>query len=94
MIIEKYKLMGFQKSNKKNKKYDAILENTTTGKIKYVSFGSSNPKHATYRDKTGLNLYDIHGDKKRRKSYIARHTANDYHKKKYSPAWFSLNYLW
>ena len=84
--------MGFQKSNKKNKKYDAILENTTTGKIKYVSFGAIG--YATYRDKTGLNLYETHNDKKRRKSYIARHTANDYHKKKYSPAWFSLNYLW
>ena len=84
--------MGFQKSNKKDKKYDGILKNIKTGKIKYVSFGAIG--YATFRDKTGLNLYETHNDKKRRSSYRARHMANNYHKKKYSPAWFSINYLW
>lgn len=89
---EDYILIGFRKSNKKNKKYDGILKNKKTSKIKHISFGDN--RFENYRDKTGLNLYDnlIHGDKKRRKKFRKRHEKNA--KYKYSSAWFSYHYLW
>jgi len=87
-----YKLNGFRKSTRKNKMYDAILSNKKTGKHKIIPFGDN--KMENYRDVTGLNLYPklIHGDKKRRKNFRARHKKNA--KYKFSSAWFSYYYLW
>ena len=89
-----YKLIGFRKSKRKNKKYDAILENKQTGKNKYVSFGQLPYEH--YEDKTGLDIYKHlnHYDKNRRRLYRIRAGSNDYQKVVFSPAYFSWNYLW
>ena len=81
------KLVGYRKSTRKFKKYDAILEEN--GKKVYVPFGDN--RYETYQDKTGLGLYKTHGDKERRRLYRLRHgTPGD----KYSPSWFSWTILW
>ena len=41
---KEYKLLGYRKSKTKHKKYDAVLENKKTGKIKYVPFGDNRSK--------------------------------------------------
>ena len=88
-----YKLLGYRKSKTKHKKYDAILENKTTKTIHTVPFGDK--KYSNYRDLTGLNLYPnlLHGDKKRRILYRARH-KKDLKEGYYSPGYFSYFILW
>jgi len=93
LSMDDYKLLGFRKSTKEFKKYDAILSNRKTGKIKYMSFGDN--RYDNYRDMTGLDLYPdkIHNDKKRRLLYRLRH----HHNVRYgywSPSWFSFFVLW
>ena len=88
-----YKLLGFEKSTRKNKMYSAILENKKTKRKIRVHFGHNTMEN--YQDKTGLNLYPhlIHGDKERRRLYRARHKVylkDGY----YSSGFFSYNYLW
>jgi len=89
-----YKLIRFVKSNTAGKMYDAVLEKRDDRtRRKRVPFGDN--KMMNYQDKTGLNLYNglIHGDQKRRESYIARHKG--FLKPGfYSPGWFSMKYLW
>ena len=87
-----YKLLGFEKSNRANKQYNALLQRKTDNKIIRVPFGS---KMENYQDKTGLNLYPhlIHGNKERRRLYRARHKVylkDGY----YSPSFFSIKFLW
>ena len=81
------KLIGYRKSTRKFKKYDAILKDEN-GKLSYVPFGDN--RYETFQDKTGLGLYKTHGDKERRRLYRLRHIEGE----KYSPAWFSWNTLW
>jgi hypothetical protein len=95
MILENptdYSFIGFRKSLTKNKKYDAILSNKITKKVKYISFGDTRFKQ--YRDSTGLGLYSKKdtNDKKRRDLYLKRHSGED--KNKYSSGYFSIKYLW
>ena len=90
---KEYKLLGFEKSTRKNKKYNAILQNKKTGRQVRVPFGDV--RYQQYKDTTGLGLYSHkdHGDKKRRASYKARHSVyvqDGY----YSPGFFSMRYLW
>ena len=82
-----------------NKKYKAILSNG-----KSVHFGNKGSEH--YKDKVpkskGGQLYKHlnHLDKKRRQNYIERHSGiklKDGRRAvdvKFTPAWFSLKYLW
>ena len=88
-----YKLLGYEKATRKNKMYNAILQNRKTGQLVRVPFGST--EYENYQDKTGLNLYPhlIHGDKKRKKLYIARH-KKDLKAGYYSPGYFSYFILW
>ena len=93
LSMEDYKLLGFRKSQKQYKKYDAILKNINNDKIKYMPFGDN--RYENFRDLTGLDLYPekIHNDNKRRKLYKSRHR----HFLKsgfYSPAFFSFFFLW
>ena len=81
------KLIGYRKSTRKFKKYDAILKDDT-GKLSYVPFGDN--RYESYHDKTGLGLYKTHGDKERRRLYRLRHIEGE----KYSPSWLSWNVLW
>jgi len=88
-----FNLSGFEKSNRKGKMYNALLERVSDGKIIRVPFGST--QYQNYRDITGLNLYPhlIHRDTDRRRRYQARHQVylkNGY----YSSGLFSLLYLW
>jgi hypothetical protein len=87
-----YKVVSYRKSNTKYKKYDAILQNSK-GKTFIVPFGDN--RYENYQDLTGLNLYKelLHGDKKRRKLYRARH-KKDLKASHYSPGYFSYFVLW
>ncbi len=90
-VMQPVKLIGFSKSHLENKKYDAILVNKNSKKIKLVPFGSSS--HQQYRDSTGLNLYSHldHLDEKRKENYFKRFGKDA---KKYTPKYFSHKYLW
>jgi hypothetical protein len=87
-----YKLVRFEKSKAKNKKYAAILKDKE-GKERRVNFGDIRYEH--YKDSTPLKLYSKldHNDKERRRLYRARHKGY-LDKDKYSPAYFSWFYLW
>lgn len=88
-----YKLLGYDRSKRKGKMYDALLERKKDKKIIRVSFGDATMEN--FRDLTGLNLYPhlIHGNEKRRKLFRARHKG--YLKKGYySPSYFSYFILW
>lgn len=83
------------------KKYTAILPDHIYPKKshkKRVHFGDRRYEH--YKDTVPKRQggkqwsHKDHLDSKRRKSYRARHGANGYHKKLYSPAWFSYYFLW
>lgn len=89
-----YKFIRFEKSNRRNKKYMAVLVRKGDNKIKQVHFGDS--RYSQFEDKTGLDLYSHknHYDLKRRANYRARHSAKGHHLKKYTPAYYSYNYLW
>ena len=78
-------VIKFRKSTKKFKKYDAIMSDNSI-----VSFGDN--RHFHYFDKIGLYSKLNHLDKKRRDNYKARHHKDI--NKKFSPGWFSYNYLW
>jgi hypothetical protein len=86
-----HKLLGYRRSSKNGKKYDAILERRKDKKIIYVPFGAS--AYSNYQDKTGLNLYKTHGNEKRRTSYRARH-KKDLKSGFYSAGFFSYYILW
>ena len=88
-----YKLLGFKKSNYKNKMYNAVLQNNKNNKIINIQFGDK--LYENYQDKTGLNLfpYLIHNDSKRRNNYRAR-SVGKVRNEFYSPSYFSYNYLW
>jgi hypothetical protein len=85
------KFIKFKKSDKKNKKYTAIIYNNKTKRINNVHFGDT--RYQQYKDSTGLGLYSHldHNDKERRR-YHKRHYKTS--KKKYSPSYFSMKYLW
>jgi hypothetical protein len=95
--MSEYKMIRFQKSKAKNKKYAAILSkiccNTIKKKEYILNFGDK--RYQQYEDKTGLNLYSKldHFDKKRRNNYHSRHSKN-VKQGIFSPAYFSMEYLW
>ena len=88
---KEYSLVGFRKSTKPGKKYDALIKRKSDNKIISISFGDVN--YESYGDKTGLGLYKTHGDFKRRMAYRKRHQhniKNGY----YSASLFALKKLW
>lgn len=87
-----YIFVKFRKSNRKHKKYDAILKHRHTGRQRTVSFGDVRYEH--FKDSTGIGAWSHkdHGDAKRRKSYRQRHSATA--RSKYSSSWFAYHYLW
>jgi hypothetical protein len=86
-----YKLLGYRKSNTKNKKYDAVIKRTGSDKEVLIPFGDI--RYENYHDLTGLNLYKLHGDKKRRTLYKQRH-KKDLLTGYFSPGYFSYFILW
>ena len=89
-----FKFIKFVRSSDSNKKYDAILENKSTGRRKKISFGQRGASQ--YRDATGLKLYSKfdHNDLARRKAYRQRHEGEGEPNRKYSAGWFSWWFLW
>ena len=88
---ELFKLIKFQVSTTRGKKYDAIIEDQKTKKQKRIPFGALG--YQQYQDKA-LGVYSAlnHNDLKRRANYRKRHAGNM--NVKWSPGWFSANYLW
>lgn len=82
-----------------NKKY-RVTVHFKSGRKKTVQFGDK--RYEQYADKTPLKLYSRknHGDLDRRRRYRARHCKIKRGDGRtacgvvYSPAWFSLKYLW
>ena len=102
MIIDRpedYKLVGFERSHVRGKKYDAILckKKNTMRKgqksvVRRVPFGAVG--YEQFKDSTGKGLYTRvnHGDPKRRRNYRTRHNGEN--KRKFSSGYFSWKYLW
>ena len=67
MDFKLFKLIGFE-VGKGNKKYNALLKEKKTGKIKKISFGDK--RYQQYEDKA-LKIYSHlnHYDEKRRNNY-------------------------
>jgi hypothetical protein len=84
--------MEFTKSTNPNKKYDIVVDG------KKISFGAAG--YQQYHDKIGLYSNLDHKDVKRRQAYRNRHSkilladGRPAYKVRYTPAWFSWNYLW
>jgi len=96
-LKSEYKLVKIQKSTDPKKKYDAVLENKQTGRIKVMSFGSRPMQQ--YRDSTKLKLYKSkdHLDKNRKKAFLDRFRGTRERqnwKKEWTPLYFSTRYLW
>ena len=91
-MADQFRLLRFERSRTKNKKYDAIIEDKKTKRTQRVPFGQIG--YAQYKDTTGLKLYSRldHGDEERRKNYLARHEKTRH--KKWSSSWFSWQFLW
>ena len=76
-----YKLKGFEKSNRKDKKYNALLQaKDNPNAIVKIPFGgirANGEPYGQYRDKTPLKLYSKYdtNDKERRRLYRNRHIA-------------------
>lgn len=89
---DRFKHIRFERSKTRGKKYDAIIEDKITKKRQRVSFGDDS--YQQYFDSTGLKLYSRldHKDPRRRELYKARHEKTRH--KKFSPSWYSDNYLW
>jgi hypothetical protein len=87
--------LRFEKSKRKDKKYDAVLQNKQTNREVRVPFGAIG--YEQFRDSTGLGLYtkDNHGDKNRKRNYRSRHSKEmASFKEFYSPGFFAMRYLW
>lgn len=87
-----FKILRFEKSKRKNKKYTVFIFNKKTKRINKVHFGDI--RYEQYKDTTPLKLYSHknHLDKERRKRYKARHEKTRH--RKYSASWFSDKFLW
>lgn len=83
-------------SSAKNKKYSVYV--MKDGKKKLINFGDVRYQH--YKDKIGKFSRLDHGDKDRRKSYLARakgiknKAGQLTWKDKTSPNYFSIRFLW
>lgn len=101
----KERIVRFEKSHRKGKKYLALIREIGTGKVRRVHFGGDG--YVQYKDRTGLGLYDSvsHGDRKRMQRYFLRHSGTRHRgraieKEKrasggyYTPKILSHIYLW
>lgn len=91
--MDKWSLKGFIPSQRKHKKYAAVLINDRSKKEVSLHFGDD--RYEQYKDSTGLGKFSHldHGDKTRRESYRSRHKGR-VKPKMFSPGYFALQYLW
>ena len=92
-----YSFVRFVKSNRKDKKYKAILKNKKTGREVGVHFGAikqDGTPYEQYKDSTGLGLYTKynHNDKQRQQRYRTRHHKDNL--TDYTAGHFSYYFLW
>jgi predicted mannosyl-3-phosphoglycerate phosphatase (HAD superfamily) len=89
-----YTFVKFERSKDSKKKYDAILKNNKTSRLRRISFGAKG--YEQYKDSTGKKLYTHvdHLDEERRRLYRKRHAGEGDPSRKYSAGWFSWHYLW
>ena len=101
----KERIVRFEKSKRKGKKYMAIVENRKTKKRRKLHFGAIG--YQQFKDRTPLQLYKKgnHGTRKRMRNYFNRHSGTPIRKKaiekeirkskgKYNPKILSHMYLW
>ena len=71
----KEKIIKFEKSKIKGKKYTAYIKNNATKKIRMIHFGASD--YQQYKDRTPLKLYAYknHNDRRRMQNYFNRHSG-------------------
>lgn len=99
------RIVKFERSKTKHKKYAAYIQNRMTRKIHKLNFGDN--RYQQYKDSTPLKLYRKlnHGSQKRMRNYFNRHSgianrekAIAYEKRKsngkYTPKLLSHIYLW
>lgn len=100
----KEKLLQIKKSNKKDKKYMALVRGEK-GTVRTIHFGARD--YQQYKDSTKLGIYRSknHGDPKRRSNYFRRHSGTESKSKairkefkkshgKYNAKILSHKYLW
>ncbi len=91
-----FDFLEFRRARDPRKKYDAILRNRTTGRLKRVPFGDS--AYPQYFDGTGLGLYSARDlwatpdGRERQRRFFARHARAA--REPFSSAWFSAHFLW
>ena len=71
----KERIVRFEKSKNKKKKYTAYVKNIKTKKTRKIHFGASD--YEQYRDSTPLKLYKHknHNSRKRMQNYFSRHSG-------------------
>lgn len=91
-MSDQFRLIRFERSRTKGKKYDAIIEDVKTKRTQRVPFGQIG--YDQYFDSTGKKLYSRfdHKDPERRKNYLARHEKTRH--KKHSASYYSAVFLW
>lgn len=96
--VKDYKIVRFEKSPLRDKKYRVYLEpksklSSDRTALRSFDFGQTGYEH--FKDSTPLKLYskDDHNDQKRRELYRNRF-RHLYDPEVYSPTYFSWNYLW
>lgn len=74
-ITMKERIVKFEKSKLKGKKYKVTVKNKKTNKERVLHFGGLG--YEQYKDSTPLKLYSNvnHGTKKRRDNYFNRHSG-------------------
>ena len=71
----KERILKFEKSKQKGKKYTVIVEDRDTKKTRTIHFGGLG--YQQYKDRTPLKLYakDNHNTRKRMRNYLKRHSG-------------------
>lgn len=85
-----WKLIGFRRSEKPDKKVVAILKFRQN--IKEIHFGQRGS--STYHDLTKVGGDPVHNDPKKRENYRKRHKGEGDAEKKWSAGYLSYHYLW
>lgn len=69
------RIIKIKKSDRKGKKYCAIVQDKRTKKTRKIHFGALG--YEQYKDSTKLKLYSKgdHGDSRRRENYFSRHSG-------------------
>lgn len=89
-----WSFLRFEISTQAKSKYDAIIRNDESGKIKRIPFGSRIPLMEQYKDRAlGVYSYMDHLDEKRKQNFQNRFRRN-FDPNYYSPTYFSMLYLW